>query len=241
MKFFDAIKMLFPRSRIFRFIANDNTKKFAEALSVLPEGARADAEKAYLDLFPEYTRNIEEWEKAFQIQFTHLLTEEQRRNILKALWRMRYGLATADFLQELLQNFLPEIQVVENVPVSNPRMSNFAYEAVDGNKRMCDGNRRAIDGYRVGSSSFVPSTLKNGTTLLTDIPIDRRYWETCFYVCGGVERNKYGQIIYAHILRLNEKWRDFIEYIILSIKPVHTTAVIFIEWVKDEEEESVSS
>lgn len=234
MKFFQTIALLFPRSRLFRFLAVNNLKRFVKGLAVLPDAVRTDAEETYMDLFPYKTRNVEEWERAFQIQFTSLLTEGQRRNILAALWRMRYGLATADFLQELLQNFLPEIQVVENVPVSNPRMSNFAYEAVDGNKRMCDGNRRACDGYRVGSSTFTPLTLKNGTTGLYDIPVNRRYWETCFYVCGGVERNRYRQIIYARILKLNEKWRNFIEYIILSVKPSHMTAVVFIEWTKED-------
>ncbi len=235
MRFFESIKMLFPRSRIFNFKKGGNSEKFMEALSLLPEDVRSEAEKNFMNIFPQNTSNIEEWEKAFQIQFTSLLTEEQRRNILSSLWQMRYGLSTTDFLQGLLQNFLPEIQVVENVPLGNPRMSNFAYKAVDGNKRMCDGNKQACDGYRVGASSFVPSVLRNGTEGVYDIPVNRRAWETCFYVCGGVERNRYGQIVYANILQLNKKWKDFIEYIILSVKPVHTTAIVFIKWIDEEE------
>lgn len=231
MRFFDVFKLLLPRSRMWQLNSESNLKKFAKGSAVLSEDLRTDGEKSYLDLFPEFTRKIEEWEKEFSVQFTSQLTEEQRRNILTALWKMRYGASTTDFIQEMLRILIPNITVAENNPVRNPVVANVSYIAVNANKNMCCGNKKALCSYRYGSGEFTPGVLKNGTETLYDIPENSRYWETCFFICQSVVYSRSGEIVYVYPISIDRKWKEFIEYIVLSVKPVHTTALMFINWL----------
>lgn len=231
MKFFETIKMLFPRSKLFRFASGGNLDNFSKALAVLPEDIRTEAEKIHADLFPLATRNLDEWEDAFELPFTYLLTELQRRNFLQSIWRGRHGLATAEFLENMLNYFVPGIKVVENIPVRMPRANSVAFTCIDGNKYMRNGNKYAIDGRRIGDRHFIPTVLKTNQAKPYNIPQDKRFWETCFYVCGSVMRNAYGEIILVRKIQIPEIWKPYIEYIILQIKPLHMSAIMFIEYV----------
>lgn len=237
MRFFDSLKALFPRSRLFQLGKDTNLYKLADGTSVVAEDMRTDAEKSYLDIFPEETRKLEEWEKEFSIQFTSLLTKEQRRSILSALWKMRYGAATTDFLEEMLSSLVPGIKVVENNPVRNPTTAESAYLSVCGNINCRCGTKRGLCGFHIGDRSFIPDVLKNDSIQLGDIPQIRRYWETCFFVCGGVNYNSKKEIVAIKKISIDSKWRKFIEYIILSVKPIHMTALLFVNWDATDEEE----
>ena len=231
MRFFDAIKLLFPRSKLFRFFPHNTLSKFSKALSVLPEDVRTEAEKTHADLFPMTTRNLPEWEDAFELPFTYLLTEIQRRSFLQSIWRSRHGAATAEFLEMMLNYFVPGIKVIENIPVRMPRANSVAYTCIDGNRYMRNGNKYAIDGRRIGDRHFSPTMLKTNYAQPYNIPQDSRYWETCFYVCGSVLRNVYHEIILVRKIQIPAIWKPFIEYIILQIKPLHMSAIMFIEYI----------
>ena len=41
------------------------------------------------------------------------------------------------------------------------------------------------------------------------------------------ERQK---IVYCQKLTVDAKWKPYIEYLILKIKPVHTGVIVFIDW-----------
>jgi len=119
-KIFETIKLLFPRSRAFELFADNSKRRFFKGLAELPGDIRKEAELAYLDLFPETTRFPDKWESVFALRFTEA-EMVKRRDILDSMWKMFAGDQSMSFLGLLLQRIDSRINVVENIPVSNPR------------------------------------------------------------------------------------------------------------------------
>lgn len=228
-KFFDAIKALLPQSRAFRLFIDNAKYRLIKALCALPENTRREAELVYMDLFPENTRYPEKWEKIFAILFTR---EEilKRRNILASLWRISGGGGAAAFIQSILQIIDSRIVVSENVPTRDPKNMLSVRVSVCGARTMRCGNSRARCNYHITNGSFVPSILQNNVIEFYTLPDDEAYWSFCFFVCSDVLRNGAGEIIHVHKLNMDAVWKNYIEYLILKIKPVHSTAIVFIEW-----------
>jgi hypothetical protein len=229
LKFFEAIKSLFPISRAFQLTVNNNKRKFIKGLAVLPETVRQEMELVYFDIFPDTTRFPEKWEKTFAILFTNGEIIK-RRSILDSLWKINGGGQSAVFLETILQSIDNNIKVVENVPICDPRITLSVYVAVCGNKTMRCGNNRARCSYRLGNGDFTPSMLRNDVIEFYSLPDDERYWAYCFFVCKNVLRNSNHEIIHIEKLNMDMIWKNYIEYLILKIKPVHSTAIVFIDW-----------
>ena len=232
-RFFDAIKLLFPRSRAFELFADNSKRRFFKGLAELPEDIRREAELAYLDLFPDTTRFPDIWERVFALLFTEA-EKTKRRDILDSMWKMFAGDQSTSFLESVLQRIDPGISVIENIPVSNPRHAGILFMSVCGNKSMRCGHRRAVCGFKLGSVGFEPTIIRNDATTEYNIPPDRTYWENCFFVCDFVIRNQQRDILYVEPLKLDAIWKNYVEYIILKVKPVHTTAIVFIDWREGE-------
>ncbi len=228
--FFDAIKLLFPRSRAFNLTTDSNKRKLIKAIAVLPENMRHEMERVYFDMFPETSRCIDDWEKVFAVVFSSKELTKQR-NVLAALWRINKGGQSAIFLESMLRNIDANILVVENTPVSNPRQRSVTNIAVCGNKTLCCKNVKAVCGYRVGDENFSPSILRNDVSELYSIKNDPRFWAYCYFICRRVVRNNKNEILYVEKIQIKKEFRNYIEYLILKIKPVHTVAVMFIEWI----------
>lgn len=228
--FFDAIKLLFPRSRAFNFTIDSDKRKLIKAIAVLPEDIRHEMEQVYFDMFPETSRCIDDWGKVFAVVFSSKELEKQR-NVLAALWRINKGGQSAVFLESMLRNIDADILVVENTPVSNPRQRSVTNVAVCGNKTLCCKNVKAVCGYRIGDEGFSPTVLRNDVSELYSIKNDPRFWVYCYFVCKSVVRNNKNEILYIEKLQIKKEFRNYIEYLILKIKPVHTVAVMFIEWI----------
>nr|DAT90507.1 MAG TPA: protein of unknown function (DUF2313) [Caudoviricetes sp.] len=187
-------------------------------------------EQVYFDMFPETSRCIDDWEKVFAVVFSSKELEKQR-NVLAALWRINKGGQSAVFLESMLRNIDADILVVENTPVSNPRQRSVTNVAVCGNKTLCCKNVKAVCGYRIGDEGFSPTVLRNDVSELYSIKNDPRFWVYCYFVCKSVVRNNKNEILYIEKLQIKKEFRNYIEYLILKIKPVHTVAVMFIEWI----------
>jgi hypothetical protein len=233
LKFFEVFKNLFPLSRAFELFVNNSKRKLIKGLSFLAEDIRREAELVYFDLFPDTTRFPEKWEKTFAVLFTsgELV---KRRNILESLWKINSGGQSAVFLQEILQGISESILIIENVPVCDPRSTLSVRVAVCGNKVMRCGNRLARCNAHLSNGAFIPSMLRNDIIEFYSLPDDRRYWAFCFYVCRNVYRNGNNEILHVEKIRLNIIWKNYVEYLILKTKPVHSTAIIFIEWIEGE-------
>ena len=228
--FIDSVKALLPSGRAFDITQNKNLRRLFEAVAVLPDGIRDEIEKVYLDLFPESTRSPEEWEKAFQVIFTQAELS-QRRAVLQALWVSNTGGQGLDVLQQVLRLVWPEINIFENIPTGNPRKSNFVYTCVCNYKTMVCGHRNAVCGMRIGDETFTPTILRNDTSSPYSIPSNADYWQFYFYVAKSVVRNSTKQILYVEKLEIPAVYKNYIEYLILRLKPVHTVAVLDIDWI----------
>ncbi len=232
MKFFEAFQTLFSRSRAFQLYVDNNKRRLIKGLSFLPENIRHEAELVYMDTFPDTTRYPEKWEDVFGVLFTEDELEK-RRDIIDSLWKINKGGQGVDFLEDILQKIDTTIQVIENNPVINPRMVRVVNIAVCGNRGMVCGGRNAICGSRLGKDEFVPTVLRNDSSEFYDLPFDPAYWQTCFFICKSVVRVK-NTIVYIQPLSLSAVWKNYLEYLILRIKPVHTTAIVFINWIEEE-------
>lgn len=232
MSFFNSLKLLFPYGKAWTSDKNTAAYKFTKGISALPDDVRHETDKVYMNLFPETTEALEEWEKQFAVQFAAEQYGENRKGILAALWKSNEGGQSAQYLQECLQKVCPEISVIENVPVKNPRDANSVMASMCGNKNMRCGNKRARCAYRLGEEDFVPAVIRNDNEVVYDIPINTEYWENYFFVCKNVVRNSVGEIIYCQKLELDSLWKPYVEFLILKLKPAQTGALIFIKWVE---------
>lgn len=230
MRFFKAIKLLLPKSKIFNLTQNTSLRKFFSALSVLPEDVKKETESVYLDFWPETTRAIEEWENQFGISISDEKYNENRAGILRALWMVSLGGQSLPYIQSILKNLYSEINIYENVPVKNPRDSNAVYACMCGQRSSVCGNKKLNCGYKEGDEGFVPNVIRNNSEGVYDIPVNTQYWENYFYVGKDLVRNDKGEIVYCEKLIVDSKWKPFIEYVILKTKPVHMGALMFVEY-----------
>jgi hypothetical protein len=232
LKLFEALKALFPRARAFELFVNNSKRKLIKAISILPEDIRHEAELVYMDLFPDTTRFPEKWEKTFAVYFT-AKELPKRRNILESLWKINSGGQSSIFLQDVLQGIEKEIRVIENIPASDPRSVRVVRLAVCGNRIMVCGNKKAVCDYRLDNTPFIPLVLRNDVSEFYTLPYDPRYWEMCFFVCKDVVRDGRQNIIFVRQLSMSIIWKNYVEYLILKIKPVHSTAIVFIDWKEE--------
>jgi hypothetical protein len=230
MSFFNAIKALFPQSRAFNLSHKSQKRNMMLAISELPEDIRHEAEQVYLDLFPYTTRAVKKWSDTFAILFGGR-EMQKRRDIIQASWRLHLKGQTAVFMEYILRHIDDRLRVVENEPVSNPRQSNVGMMAVNGNRRMVCGHRIAVNSFHLGDINFIPYIIRNNLSEVYTIPNEPRWWEPCFFVCGGIIRSESNAILYAEQIKLEAVWKNFVEYLVLKMKPVHSTAIIFIKWI----------
>jgi hypothetical protein len=233
LRFFDSVAALFPQARAFFLFVDNFKRKFVKSISVLFEDIRHEAELVYFDLFPDTTRYPEKCEITFAVYFT-AKEIEKRRSIIDSLWKINKGGQSWPFLEEVLEG-IGKIKVVENVPVINPRLVKAVDVAVCDNEIMFCDNELAVCDYHLGDDGFIPSVLRNDVSEFYSIPVDQAYWEMCFFVCKNVLRDNHFNISYVEPLKLNAVWRNYVEYLILKIKPVHSTAIVFIDWIGEEQ------
>lgn len=231
MSFFGALKLLLPTGKAFDITQETKVRKFVRGLSVLPEDIKRENELVYMDIFPESTRAMEEWEKQFSVLFADMQYGDTRRGILKALWQANIGGQDLKYLQAVLQNINPDIKVFENIPVKNPRDANAVFGCMCGQQWAVCGNRKMSCGYKDGDSEFIPTVIRNDKDQLYDIPDDILYWQNYFFIAKNAVRNSRNEIIYCQKLILDSKWKSFIEYMVLKIKPVQMGCIIFIHYV----------
>jgi hypothetical protein len=236
LKFFEAVKNLFPRSRAFSLLADNNGRKLAKSLAALPEDARSEAERVFLDVFPDTTRNVSRWRNVFGVVLSQKETAKQRE-ILSLYWRLSGGGQSAVFLESALRVFNQGVRVTENVPLKNPRDSNVLRLCANGYKSFACGNKSAVNNFRTGNRNFEPTVLMNGTLGPYSVKNDPSYWPSCFYVGGGAARDEQNKIMFIQTITIEERWRNMFEYFVLRLKPLHATAVLYIDWKKEDDDD----
>lgn len=238
--FFRAVRALLPTGRAWDITQPTGLRRVFEAIVPLPQDIRKELEGVYQDYFPDTTRALEKWEEIFHVRFSaSLFTDGERRIVLKVLWLLRYGNTTGEFMRSVLDVFIPGVRVTDNVPVGNALGLIFAYKSVNGNKYMCCGNRRAMCNFHVGDRNWYPAILQNDSMkAYNEIPNTAAYWPMFFFVSGEVFRDGDRKFIAFARKKVHEKWQRFVEYMVLALKPVQSTAIMFIQYVPNDADTS---
>lgn len=87
---FRLLEHLYPRALAWRIVLEKQLTEFFEGLTVTWGAARTFIDEVYLDLFPETTRALDEWEAVFNYT-PGALSEQQRRDRLDARWKAQGG------------------------------------------------------------------------------------------------------------------------------------------------------
>ncbi len=72
MSFFRIFQHLLPSGQAWRVAIDKTLRRFFLGLSQQPELTKAYIDDVYLDLFPETTRQLNEWERQFGLSLTDM-------------------------------------------------------------------------------------------------------------------------------------------------------------------------
>lgn len=101
MRFLRQFQHLLPRSEAWSLVAAKPLRLFFEALGQSPTADAVEfVDLAYLDLFPETTRELETWETQFNL--SGVGDEDERRVALSARWKALGG-QSPSYLQGVMQ------------------------------------------------------------------------------------------------------------------------------------------
>lgn len=124
-----------------------------------------------------------------------------------------------------------------NFHVGEQPPAHVTYRSVNGNRLTVCGNKNAYCNYNLGDPPWRPYVLRNDSMEVYDIPPDARYWAMCFFISGEVFRDDNRRFIVFQRIKVAAKWRQFIEYVVLALKPVQSTAILFVQYMDDEQEQ----
>jgi len=99
--FFNIFKLLLPKGRAWQIIVDKLLRKFFEGLSAFPDSVKLYFDLIYLDLFPQTTRFLDEWERQWGLQPGNL-SEQERRDRLAGVWKALGG-QSPRYIQDTLQ------------------------------------------------------------------------------------------------------------------------------------------
>ena len=98
--FFRMYQHLLPRARAWSLTIKKQLREFFEGLVPFQADFKLFIDQIYEDVDPELTRELEKWEKQFQLSGSG--TDVERRQSLDAAWKAEGG-QSPGYLQELLQ------------------------------------------------------------------------------------------------------------------------------------------
>lgn len=101
MTFLNVFKHLLPRGRAWRVTVDKKLRDFFSGLSGVGSDVKSFIDSIWLDLMPETTRELSEWEQQFGLPDTGL-TEQQRRDRLAATWKALGG-QSPKYIQDTLR------------------------------------------------------------------------------------------------------------------------------------------
>lgn len=101
MIFLRIFKHLLPRARAWRLTVDKKLRQFFAGLSSVGESVKIFMDEIGLDVFPQDTRELSNWETQFGLPSTGL-TEQQRRDRLAAAWKALGG-QSPKYIQDTLR------------------------------------------------------------------------------------------------------------------------------------------
>jgi len=101
MDWFNIYTHLLPRSRAWALRPGSVLRQIVKGLTYFPNDVRREFDRIWLDIFPDTTRALTEWEQQWALPAS-TLTEAQRRSRLSAVWKATGG-QSPKYLQDTLQ------------------------------------------------------------------------------------------------------------------------------------------
>ena len=102
MTFLNFFKHILPRARAWSLTVGKNLRSFFEAVATLGSDAEAFFAGVWNDLFPDTTRELDEWENQFNLPDTNL-SDADRRARLAGVWQAQGG-QSPRYIQDALQD-----------------------------------------------------------------------------------------------------------------------------------------
>lgn len=101
MMFLRIFKHLLPNARAWRVTVDKKLRQFFEGLSGVGSDVKTFFDEVWLDIFPQTTRELNNWEQQFGLRDTGI-TEQERRDRLDATWKALGG-QDPRYIQDTLQ------------------------------------------------------------------------------------------------------------------------------------------
>ena len=167
MIFFRIFQHLLPNAKAWRLTTQKQLREFFEGLTGTGDDVRRFFDFIWLDIFPDTTRELSDWELQFGLPNT-LLTEQERRDRLDATWKAIGG-QSPRYLQDTLQAAGFDVYIHEwwELPRTEPpTLRNpltylndgsgaIQYVMNDGALEANDGNLESNDGASLTPTGFV--------------------------------------------------------------------------------------
>mgnify|MGYP000604450951 CR=1 FL=1 len=119
----NLIKHLLPNGRAWSLTINKALRRFFNGLTGVSSDYKDFNDKVLLDIFPETTRQLSEWEAQFALPNVGL-TESARRARLAGAWQSQGG-QTVGYIQKTLQDAGFDVYVHEFSPTFPPAGANY--------------------------------------------------------------------------------------------------------------------
>ncbi len=172
--FFRIFQHLLPNARAWRLESDKRLREFFEGLTGIGSDVKTFFDDVWLDIFPDTTRELDEWESQWALPNT-LTIEQERRDRLAATWKALGG-QSPRYIQDTLRAAGFDVYVHEWwVPGTEPALGvvgaatprnpfdylndgsvDLQYLSVDGGADMQDGDIAvAMDGATVQPVGYV--------------------------------------------------------------------------------------
>lgn len=102
MDFLRLYQHLLPDGRAWRTTVDKRLRQFFKGLTVVPENVKDCADSVWLDLLPDSTSKLSDWERQFGLP-NNVTDETFRRERLAATWRSLVGGQSPRYIQDTLQ------------------------------------------------------------------------------------------------------------------------------------------
>lgn len=239
----NIFKHLLPTGRAWSLTANKNLRRFFEALEPEMHAPRDFSDKVLLDVFPQTTRFLTEWETQFGLNNVRL-SESARRSRLDAAWKNTGG-QSPSYIQNLLREngfnvFVHDWWVLGTEPpvgtsaAATPRnplsvlLPEYALTTpgVDCGEPLaecgeafaeCGNGPIGLVGYPL-VNKFIYDSDEVGYT----VPSDAAYWPFFMYVGG----ENFGDIAEVPAIRRFE-----FEELLLRTRPAHIWIGVIVRYI----------
>jgi hypothetical protein len=229
--FLRIIQHLLPTGEAWRTTIDKALRRLFDGLSTIGADARAYIDLVYLDLFPETTRQLGEWERFYGLSPSASTTEASRRLALSAEWKATGG-QSAWYIQSVLRAAGFDVYVFSAWESESPWVArdprDYLTSALLGTTQCGEALAQCGEAGAVCGTTLVndPSYLVNvdlTSRAQPPLPSDPARWPHFMYVGGET----FGDVVLIPV----ERWREF-ERLVLKLRPLHAWVGLFADSVE---------